>query len=214
MIRAVFFTLISLAIVGLGLYSIGKYEVTFSKTDYKPKSASYNKSSNRQLVMSTPIQKNLHEKGKIDKGDYAITPFAEFAISARVLGTERYRFDSESNLSPVDFALGWGDMSKSSVLKHIKISQSGRWYHWRYEQAPIPRRDIEKQSANMHMIPANEAIKDQLLDVGKDDYVHIEGYLVRIKNQKTGWYWNSSNTRNDTGSGSCEIIYVTSIKKI
>ena len=35
---------------------------------------------------------------------------------ARVLGTERYRFDRASELSLVDLALGWGPMSDTRAL--------------------------------------------------------------------------------------------------
>jgi len=35
----------------------------------------------------------------------------------------------------------------------MSFSQSSRFYAWRYEgDPPIPRRDIEIHSANMHMI--------------------------------------------------------------
>ena len=45
---------------------------------------------------------------------------------------------------------------QEAVLQSIDISQSGRWYLvWTTRDFPIPRRAIETQSANMHMVPAN-----------------------------------------------------------
>ena len=38
--------------------------------------------------------------------------------------------DRESDLAPVDLALGWGRMSDEAILKDIQISQSGRFYFW------------------------------------------------------------------------------------
>ena len=50
-------------------------------------------------------------------------------------------------------------MSDERVLENIKISQSGRFYHWRVDAFPIPRREIETHSANMHLIPANDFVE-------------------------------------------------------
>ena len=57
---------------------------------------------------------------------------------------------------PEDLALGWGRMSDSDVLAKIDITQSGRFYYWHVDDFPIPRREIETSSANMHMIPSDD----------------------------------------------------------
>lgn len=139
--------------------------------------------------------------------DYSITPLADFSIEARVLAKEAYHLDRGASLSPVDLALGWGPMSDSAVLSQIRISQSNRFYHWHVDQFPIPREAIETHSANMHMIPADDAIEAQLNDVRVGQLVKIEGYLVQA-NAKDGFYWKSSLTRQDTGAGACELVFV------
>lgn len=142
-------------------------------------------------------------------GAYTITPLADFTITARVLSSERYRFGREAELSPVDLALGWGPMANENVLKSIEISQSNRWYYWRTQKLSIPRREIETHSANMHMIPKDDAVKSVLLNADEGDVVTIEGALVRV-NAGDGWFWKSSLTRNDTGNGACEVVFVES----
>ncbi len=139
--------------------------------------------------------------------DYTITPLADFSIEARVLAKETYTFDRGASLSPIDLALGWGPMSDSGVLSQIRISQSNRFYYWHVDQFPIPREAIETNSANMHMIPADDAIEAQLKDVHVGQLVRIEGYLVQA-NAKDGFYWKSSLTRQDTGAGACELVFV------
>ena len=81
-------------------------------------------------------------------------------------------------LVPTDLALGWGRMSDSAVLAKIDITQSGRFYYWRVKEFPIPRREIETSSANMHMIPADNDVKRQLEQVREGQLVRIEGFLV------------------------------------
>jgi hypothetical protein len=98
-------------------------------------------------------------------------------------------------------------MSDSQVLSKISISQSGRWYHWQVDEFPIPRRDIETHSANMHMIPADAGVDHTLANVHTGNIITLHGKLVRI-DSKDGWHWQSSLTREDTGDGACEVIYV------
>ena len=56
---------------------------------------------------------------------------------------------------PSHLALGWQQMSDSAVLDHIEVSQSNRFYSWSVRRFPIPRRAIEIESADMHLIPAD-----------------------------------------------------------
>lgn len=139
--------------------------------------------------------------------DHTLTPLAAFEIHARVLGAERYRFDRAAELSPVDLALGWGPMSDSRVLEAFRIDQRDRWYFWRAAQMPIPEGEVIRHSANMHMIPANEAIGRRLKAARVGQVVRLKGKLVRADG-KDGWHWASSLTRADTGDGSCEVIWV------
>lgn len=141
---------------------------------------------------------------------YSITPLQDISIEARVLSKTNYSADREADISPVDLALGWGDMSDEAVLSQMRISQSRRFYFWNVENFPIPRQAIETQSANMHMIAADSFIEKQLKRVRKGQVVRISGALVEVKAQD-GWSWRSSLTRSDTGQGACEVVLVKSL---
>ncbi len=107
-------------------------------------------------------------------------------------------------------------MSDSKVLNKLDISQSGRFYWYRWSnQPPIPHQEIINSSANMHMIPSNLEIAKKLKQVKKDDQVTISGWLVHASDLKgNGTYnWKSSTTREDTGNGACEVIYVCSVDR-
>ena len=132
---------------------------------------------------------------------------AKFALTARVLSREDYHFDAGSFLSPTDLALGWGRMSDSAVLRDINIEQGVRFYTWSVRAFPIPRREIETSSANMHMIPAEAEVARELEDVRVGDVVTLDGLLVEV-DRPGGWRWRSSLTREDTGPGACELVYV------
>ena len=159
------------------------------------------------LVRESPRQDSVSNGESFSLYGFALTPVAEFSLRARVLSREDYRTGREADLSPVDLALGWGPMSDSSVLEQVSISQGNRFYYWRVDQFPIPRREIETNSANMHLIPADADVAGQLKDVVVGDIVQLSGFLVNAK-ADDGWYWNSSLTRNDTGHGACELFLV------
>ena len=161
------------------------------------------------IASQQPVQ-NSTNSSNFKLNGYTITPLESFEIEARVLSTEHYSFDREADLAPVDLALGWGKMSDEAILKDIKISQSNRFYFWHVNEFPIPRREIETNSANMHMIPADSIIEKVLEGIKAGQRVKLSGYLVQA-DSSDGWHWKSSLSREDTGNGSCELVYVKSV---
>lgn len=163
------------------------------------------------LAPAAPLQVQI-QPSRLELGEYLVTKKARFDIRARILGIEPYHLGREADLSPLDLALGWGVMSDQSVLDRIRITQSGRWYYTRYEfPAPLPDREIIRNSGNMHMIPAEKWIEKELKKLRRGDLVRLQGYLVDV-DADSGWRWRTSLTREDTGGGSCEILYVDYIE--
>ena len=163
------------------------------------------------LVAEDPVQKRVTGLQVFEVGDFLVRPLAHFSIEARVLSRKRYRMGRDSDLSPVDLALGWGAMSDQAVLDRLEIWQGGRFFYWRTGQLPIPEREVIEHSSNMHMIPAEETVRDALLSVREGDLVEVEGYLV-VATAEGGWIWRSSLSRKDSGNGACELVYVTRIE--
>lgn len=159
------------------------------------------------LIVETPRQTNLAHGATLQRGDVMLTTRAHFDITARVLSRKDYGRSNDGDLIPVDLALGWGRMSDSDVLSQIDISQSGRFYRWHVTEFPIPRREIETSSANMHIIPASADVERMLKHVRSGEVVRLQGFLVDAS-RKDGWHWKTSMTRNDTGGGACELVYV------
>lgn len=184
-------------IVFILLIGYGAYQHFSERPDYSTPGA---------MTQQLPTQTNT-KHSSFTYHDYTITPLADFSIEARVLAKEAYHLDRGASLSPIDLALGWGPMSDSKVLNQIRISQSNRFYYWHVDHFPIPREAIETNSANMHMIPADDTVEAQLSDVRVGQLIKIEGYLVQA-NAKDGFYWKSSLTRQDTGAGACELVFV------
>lgn len=159
---------------------------------------------------TAPRQEKLTEAPVYVRGDFIVRPVASFELDARVLARQRYRFDRSADISPIDLALGWGPMSDQDVIDQIKITQSRRFYWWRVKQYPIPRRQIIENSANMHMVPANDEVKEQLYSLRRGELITISGYLANVTSDD--FTWRTSTTRSDAGAGACEIVWVESVE--
>ncbi len=158
------------------------------------------------------MQLDLDERRPaLSKPGYQITPLQRFSLEARVLGSESYWFDRTADLAPIDLALGWGPMSDSAVLAQIGISQGNRFFFWHVDRFPVPRQDIEANSANMHMIPADPEVESALKRLRVGQVVRISGYLVEVAGAD-GWRWRSSLSRTDSGNGACELVWVEDLE--
>ncbi|HNR22599.1 MAG TPA: hypothetical protein PKL49_06215 [Steroidobacteraceae bacterium] len=166
------------------------------------------------IAPDEPVQVGLEVASTIDAGhDYRLTPRAGFTATVRVLARERYYIDALAPVAPIDLAVGWGPMSDSAVIDALDISQSARFYYWRGDALPIPRKEIETHSANWHMVPADAAIGRTLRRLRVGEVIRIAGRLVDVEDPDGGGA-RTSLRRDDTGAGACEIILVDSLETV
>jgi len=164
--------------------------------------------------ISHPIQhtfaqaKTISIQGK--EGSVDLDLLASYEISAVVKSIENYTSDFSSQISPRDFALVWADVNTPKIDRYVTYSQKDRWYFFTVKGGfGVDIDYVDLNSANTHIIPANQTIEDIVNSVEPEDYITMNGYLVnaRFANGR----WNTSLIREDTGDGSCEIMYVTAI---
>jgi len=168
----------------------------------------------RFRLADQPLQTDVDNRiTEMQLNESKLIPLAGFSLQARVLAREDYHIDAGAEFSPTDLALGWGPMSEPGIADKLNITQSSRWYRysWDSDGPPIPLEDIINNSANMHIIPANEIVAKSLIGVSEEDLVELNGWLVRIE-KNNGWRWQSSLSRSDRGDGACELVYVCSIE--
>lgn len=167
--------------------------------------------SHEMLAPYAPEQQNLSSRSApvFEHNGYRIEAKARYTLQARLLRKEPYRFGREADLSPMDFALGWGPMSGNQLLDLITITQNNRFYWLRWKELPVPVSQVMENSANTHLIPATRRVAKQLEDMRPGQLIALEGYLVNAT-APDGWRWNTSLSRKDTGAGACELFWVES----
>jgi hypothetical protein len=161
------------------------------------------------LVIGEPLQEATRA-APFHLGEFELTPQADYDIEARVLSTETYSIGTDARLSPIDFAVGWGPMSDSAVLSHFRVRQGGRFFTIYPDEQAIDLDTALLGAANMHLIPATDRVRQQLEHTRVGSVVRLRGQLVNIAGP-SGYHWNTSLTRKDTGAGACEVFYVESV---
>jgi len=163
-----------------------------------------------EIAPAIPRQELIDSADQISHGDFLLQPKARYDIEARVLSIERYRTDDGSDLAPIDFAVGWAQMSDTAILEHFRVTQGGRFYTIYPDEEALDIPIALRASANMHLIPANGQVRDMLFSTRPGNIVTLRGYLVSAS-RNDGFTWNSSLTRDDSGNGACELMYVESV---
>jgi len=153
---------------------------------------------------------------RLEKGGWTvtITPRASYVVRGIVLSVERYRFDRNAFLSPCDVALAWGPLVEGNLYRKIRWDQSGRWYWWAYGASfPYDNAFIARYSANTHIIPATENVGKAAAALPRHRPAELKGYLVDVDATRDGqsFWWHSSLSREDTGDGSCEVLFLEQV---
>jgi len=163
------------------------------------------------LAPNKPIQKVLSPNKIWQNEEFVYTAVAEFELHSRVLSIRNYGSDDMSEFAPLDIAAGWQQMSDQKIIDKIDIKQQHRWYVWSSRNIPIPTKEIELNSSNIHIIPESEIIEDQLDNVIRGNIIFMSGYLVNVNSIETNRSWKTSTKRDDTGGGACEILWLKEI---
>ncbi|MFO7613639.1 MAG: hypothetical protein R6W71_03270 [Bacteroidales bacterium] len=175
-------------------------------------------SSSGPIYIDTPVQVGLEETREIihegKNGTVNMVLLAEYSITAVVKSRRNYSTDTASAVSPMDLVLAWGNLNAKNIDDAVTYTQRNRWYFYRLKSTEnVTLYDIQTQSANTHVIPADEVILKELNKIRRNDLVELQGYLVRVIFNPQAPPWTSSMTRIDTGDGSCEIMYVTAVTR-
>jgi hypothetical protein len=160
------------------------------------------------LVRMEPVQTDAEAGKSINVDGFKLTAVARYVVRGRVLGRKRYHSGAQSDLVPVDVALGWNRMSDQAILDQLSISMGNRFFFYRWRGAPpIPTDEIMRSASNHHVISSTGAVASTIGSLRIGSIAELEGWLVDAEGPD-GFRWRTSRRRDDTGNGACELFYV------
>lgn len=149
---------------------------------------------------------------------YTLTPRATYEIGGLVVSQHRgdalvnlYHKADPGNIK--DVCVVWGeDITNGSYQKvRYRSEEFTCYYSWSRPLSPPFR---PEKASNNHLIPADEAIAERIRAIRVGDQIRMRGLLVDYTVTRDGreiLTRRTSLTRNDTGNGACEILYVTDL---
>ncbi len=98
-------------------------------------------------------------------------------------------------------------MADAAVLEKLRIRQNDRYFFWSTSgPLPLPRQEIERHAANVHLSWKSKAVGDVVDDLDAGDVVRLSGALVDIHDDDG--VMATSMVRTDVGGGACEVMWV------
>ena len=174
-------------------------------------------------LLKDPIQVETENPESItfarDGYEYVLTPLYDYEINGLVVGKMDYRvfsIDKYDSVFPGDLCLIWGPNVASAVYRNpvVRFSQDCRWcwVQW-YGNVSFSMREL----SNNHMLINSKYLESKFNSILRGDQVKVKGKLVNVDAQIPGKpesliVWHTSTSREDTGGGACEVIYVEDIQ--
>ena len=144
---------------------------------------------------------------------YEVEPRFEYDLYGLVVsyrqhdGTSRMHRTANDHLNVADLCVTWGDTAASPYLSDIEFWNGVFTCNFQTKDDAAWQSIRPQQIANNHLISDDEGIRDRIGDVRIGDQVRVRGLLAAYGTggNKRG----TSTTRNDSGNGACETIYVS-----
>lgn len=138
-----------------------------------------------------------------------------YHLVGEVLSASTYDLAWTSDFYDVDLGLAWG-AQVDRLKRDYQFYQDARWLFWRSATQPSPeeQRYVTTHVGNVHSIPAegNDKVARALRSAEVGDLVALDGALVVVQDAGTNVLARSSTSREDTGNGACEIMWVDRIQ--
>ncbi|CAM2064618.1 hypothetical protein SCOR_04555 [Sulfidibacter corallicola] len=147
--------------------------------------------------------------------DYAVIPLADYEMWGLVVTHNNTQgiadiYHDASSVDTKDICVVWGDNITTGGYQHAEF-WSGPWTcYWRssigVEISPL-------EISNNHLLTADPQVRERIADVRVGDQVYVRGMLVGYHPvHYPNYVRNSSLTREDTGNGACEVLFVEDIE--
>ena len=149
---------------------------------------------------------------------YAVEPQYEYELHGLIVSYRQHDGEStmhrraNDRLNVADLCVVWGATAASPHLAKIEFWNGIFTCNFQTSDSTAWASIRPEQISNNHLISADDVVRDQIAGVGIGDQIRIRGWLVSYGSgtSKRG----TSTTRDDTGDGACETIFVEELEVI
>ena len=154
------------------------------------------------------------------KVDYRIAPVADYDITGLVVS--RHDADawwdwihaaSNDHLNVVDLCMIWGANAADGAYEKMKFSSGQFVCYVSSKDSDAWQPQYLRALSNNHLLTENPVIARQLRQVRVGDQIRLRGQLVSYSHD-AGFAFTrgTSITREDTGNGACETVFVRDLE--
>jgi hypothetical protein len=144
---------------------------------------------------------------------YAVQPLYTYELHGLVVS---YRYHggnspihrlSNDHLNMMDLCVVWGDTALSPYLRLIQFWSGQFTCNWSWSNRSLADVIHPNQISNNHLLSTDPEMRKAVKKVRVGDQIRLEGYLAQYSNQ-FGNTRGTSITREDSGNGACETVWV------
>lgn len=149
------------------------------------------------------------ERQSVDLGYEATAVLKHsYDIAGTVVTARPHLAGGLTEIAPLDLGIAWGPMARREVLAAGKYSAGYRFLKWQVPVEMVPMAEQGINISNTHVIPADNDVRDIMMEMEPGQSVRLTGFLVDV--YQPGFQpWRSSVTRDDGFPAGCEIMLVT-----
>ena len=170
-------------------------------------------------IANEPEQTTTREKpfyATVNDVEYLIEPEYAYDLTGMIVsyrhheGNSRMHLQANDHLNMADVCVVWGDNTKSLLQKLDFWNGIFTCNVFTRDMQAWESFDMN-QLSNNHLISDDDFIRRQTRKIQIGDQIRVRGYLASYSNPGGGKR-GTSTTRNDTGDGACETVFVESFK--
>lgn len=187
------------------------YGVTSFYKDKLPEPAYYDL-GNFEAPKQTPTARTAFTT-EVNKQEYNINPKFAYELDGVIVSyNDSGGFDDiwhhkrwKDFINLRDLCVIWGGNVESGVYRSMKFNNDS-WASWPDAATGAPFK--MNALSNNHLLTDNDSIKTALMAAEPGDHIRLKGVLAKYSNKSNGFNRSTSITREDTGNGACETIYL------
>jgi hypothetical protein len=152
---------------------------------------------------------------------YTVDPVAAYEIWGLVVSShyagsflDITHETAKDYLNIKDLCLLWGKNLESGAFRKLKFWNRDFTCFYSWTEPASGQAFSASHISNNHLITGDRGLRKIIRSVRRGDQVHFRGWLAAYGHKGSGARRGTSTTRNDTGGGACETVYVTQFEII